>query len=89
MHPLTGSIAPESADEAETGFSFRTGPVRAGRVFYGPTSGPLIGHCADAAMLACGHSPMTRTEFVQRLVLDSICDDFKNVDQVILRDVAE
>jgi hypothetical protein len=32
---------------------------------------------------------MTRAEFVQRLVLNSICDDFENVDQVILRDVAE
>jgi hypothetical protein len=40
-------------------------------------------------MLACGHSSMTRAEFVQRLILNSICDDFENVDQVILRDVAE
>ena len=32
---------------------------------------------------------MTRTEFVQRLVLNTICDDFENVDQVILRDVVE
>jgi hypothetical protein len=32
---------------------------------------------------------MTRTEFVQRLVLNTICDDFENVDQVILRNVAE
>jgi hypothetical protein len=32
---------------------------------------------------------MTRTEFVQRLVLSTICDDFENVDQVILRDVVE
>ena len=31
---------------------------------------------------------MTRGEFVRRLVLNSICDDFENVDQVILRDVA-
>jgi hypothetical protein len=31
---------------------------------------------------------MTRAEFVQRLVLDTICDDFENVDQVILRDVS-
>ena len=31
---------------------------------------------------------MTRAEFVQRLILNSICDDFENVDQVILRDVA-
>ncbi len=28
---------------------------------------------------------MTRSEFVRRLVLDSICDDYENVDQVILR----
>jgi hypothetical protein len=32
---------------------------------------------------------MTRAEFVQRLVLNSMCDDFENVDQVILRDVAQ
>jgi hypothetical protein len=32
---------------------------------------------------------MTRAEFVQRLILNSICDDFENVDQVILRDVAD
>jgi hypothetical protein len=32
---------------------------------------------------------MKRTEFLQRLVLSTICDDFENVDQVILRDVAE
>jgi hypothetical protein len=31
---------------------------------------------------------MTREEFVQRLIVDSMCDDFENVDQVILRDVA-
>lgn len=31
---------------------------------------------------------MTRAEFVQRLILNSICDDFENVDQVVLRDVA-
>ena len=27
---------------------------------------------------------MTRDEFVQRLVLDKICDDYENVDQSIL-----
>ena len=32
---------------------------------------------------------MTRDEFVQRLIVNSMCDDFENVDQVILRDVAE
>jgi hypothetical protein len=32
---------------------------------------------------------MIRSGFVRRLVLNSICDDFENVDQVILRDVAE
>ena len=32
---------------------------------------------------------MTRPEFVQRLVLNTICDDFENVDRVILRDVAD
>jgi hypothetical protein len=31
---------------------------------------------------------MTRTEFIQRLVLDAICDDFENIDQVILKDVS-
>jgi hypothetical protein len=31
---------------------------------------------------------MMRSEFVQRLILNSMCDDFENVDQVILRDVA-
>ncbi len=32
---------------------------------------------------------MIRSKFVRRLVLNSICDDFENVDQVILREVAE
>ena len=32
---------------------------------------------------------MTRAEFVERLILNSMCDDYENVDQVILRDVAE
>jgi len=32
---------------------------------------------------------MNRSEFLQRLVLKTICDDFENVDQVILREVAE
>lgn len=32
---------------------------------------------------------MVRSEVVRRLVLNSISDDFENVDQVILRDVAE
>ena len=31
---------------------------------------------------------MTRSEFVQRLIVNSMCDDFENVDQVILHDVA-
>ena len=31
---------------------------------------------------------MTRKAFVRRLVLNSICDDYENVDQCILRDVA-
>src|SRR5579862_5014599 len=31
---------------------------------------------------------MTRAEFVQRLILNSMSDDFENVDQVILHDVA-
>ena len=38
-------------------------------------------------MLNLGSS-MTRTEFLQRLIVNSMCDDFENVDQVILRDVA-
>jgi hypothetical protein len=32
---------------------------------------------------------MTRSEFIQRLVLNEICDDFENVDQIILPQVAE
>jgi len=32
---------------------------------------------------------MDRNELVRRLVLNSICDDYENVDQRILRDVAE
>ncbi len=32
---------------------------------------------------------MIRSDFVRRSVLNSICDDFENVDQVILRDVSE
>ena len=31
---------------------------------------------------------MIRRDFLRRLVLNSVCDDFENVDQVILRDVA-
>jgi hypothetical protein len=30
---------------------------------------------------------MSRAEFVMRLVLDRICDDYENVDQTILHDV--
>ena len=30
---------------------------------------------------------MERRELIRRLVLNSICDDFENVDQIILRDV--
>jgi hypothetical protein len=32
---------------------------------------------------------VNRGEFVRRAVLASICDDFENLDQVILREVAE
>jgi hypothetical protein len=32
---------------------------------------------------------VVRAEFVRRLVLGKICDDYENVDQIILRDVAE
>jgi hypothetical protein len=32
---------------------------------------------------------MTRSEFIQRLILNAICDDFENVDQAILPQVAE
>jgi hypothetical protein len=38
---------------------------------------------------SAGIDLMTRSEFVRRLVLDSICDDFENVDQIILPDVAK
>lgn len=30
---------------------------------------------------------MNRRELIQRLVLNAICDDYENVDQVILRDI--
>jgi hypothetical protein len=39
-------------------------------------------------MLSENNHLMTRAEFVQRLVLNTICDDFENVDQVILHEVA-
>ena len=32
---------------------------------------------------------MTRAEFLQRLVLNEICDDFENLDQIILPHLAE
>ncbi len=32
---------------------------------------------------------MNRRELLRRLVLDSICNDYENVDQIILREVAE
>src|SRR6202035_5189880 len=32
---------------------------------------------------------MDRSELVRLLVLNAICDDYENVDQVILRDVAQ
>lgn len=32
---------------------------------------------------------MTRDEFIRRLVLDQICDDYENVDQTILGQVSE
>jgi hypothetical protein len=32
---------------------------------------------------------LTRSELIRRLVLNSICDDFENVDQIILRDVTK
>lgn len=54
-----------------------------------PTLRPLIGTAPILGTLACGHSPMTRPEFLQRLVLNTITDDFENVDQVILREVAQ
>jgi len=31
---------------------------------------------------------MTREEFVQRLIVNAMSDDYENVDQVILREVA-
>lgn len=40
-------------------------------------------------MLGEGNHLMTRAEFVQRLVLNTICDDFENVDQFILRETAK
>ena len=32
---------------------------------------------------------MNRSELIRRFVLNAICDDYENVDQVILRQVAE
>jgi hypothetical protein len=32
---------------------------------------------------------MTQTEFLRRMVLNEICDDFENVEQIILPNVAE
>ena len=32
---------------------------------------------------------MNRSELIRRMVLNSICDDYENIDQVILRDVAQ
>ncbi len=32
---------------------------------------------------------MTRDEFIRRLIVNSMCDDFENFDQVIWREVAE
>ncbi|MGH9613264.1 MAG: hypothetical protein ACRD4P_09325 [Bryobacteraceae bacterium] len=32
---------------------------------------------------------MERTDVIRRMVLDEICDDYENVDQVILRNVAK
>jgi hypothetical protein len=56
-------------------------------------SQPLIGNDATSAknpdMLGESNHLMTRAKFLQHLVLDKICDDFENVDQVILREVAE
>lgn len=40
-------------------------------------------------MLGESNHLMTRAEFLQHLVLDKICDDLENVDQVILPDVAK
>jgi len=31
---------------------------------------------------------MDRNELIRRMVLDQICDDYENVDQIILPDVA-
>ena len=32
---------------------------------------------------------MNRSELIRRMVLNSVCDDYENIDQVILRDVAK
>ncbi|MEO7652112.1 MAG: hypothetical protein ABIZ80_16735 [Bryobacteraceae bacterium] len=32
---------------------------------------------------------LNREEYIQRLILSEICDDFENVDQTIFRNVAE
>jgi hypothetical protein len=33
--------------------------------------------------------PLVRSEFIRQLVLNSICDDFENLDQIILPEVAK
>jgi hypothetical protein len=74
-------------------------PVRRGGQVNGwaLASNPLHGRSSET-MLLLRTSPdmpgesshlMTRAEFIQRLVLNTICDDSENVDQVILPEVAE
>jgi hypothetical protein len=49
-----------------------------------------IGNCADSGYANFSLLIFTddASEFVQRLVLNTIADDFESVDQTILRDVA-
>ena len=37
----------------------------------------------------CWNRIVNRSELVRRMVLNAICDDYENVDQMILRDVAK
>jgi hypothetical protein len=43
----------------------------------------------NSDILAESFLAMKRPEFLQRLILNTICDDFENIDQMILREVRD
>ena len=57
-------------------------------IYDSPTLTPLSERWAEDRYAEIGTVFMTRPEFVQRPNVNSMCDDFENVDQMILRDVA-